>query len=306
MKKRVIIILVLFLIAVTGVIIGLKYVGKDDSKNAVNLNIYFFNSRESTLVAEEQVIRFDEDEDIVQKALEALIKGSTKNTGIMDKKTTVNSVTKQEDGVTVDFSEKFLSDDATKNTFAVYAVVKTLCQIPGIKRVKVTADSREIIGSGGTLLGFLSGDDINIEKDSTENKYVALYFADKESKKLRKEIRRISITDSQSIEQYIVNALIEGPKSDELESVLTSDTSLISVQTTDGTCFVNFSSGFVNRNSGSKDKEMNAVYAVVNSLTELGTVKNVQFLIDGKKSEAFGSISISGTFYRNESMIDDK
>ena len=44
MKKRVIIILILLLVAVTGVIIGLKYVGKDDTKNAVNLNLYFLTA----------------------------------------------------------------------------------------------------------------------------------------------------------------------------------------------------------------------------------------------------------------------
>ena len=191
------------------------------------------------------------------------------------------------------------------NTFAAYAVVKTLCQLPGIKSVKVTVDGQDIKSADGSFLGFLAGDDINIEKDSTENKYAALYFADKTSRKLKKEIRRINITDSQSIEQYILNGLIEGPKSKELESVLSPDTSIISAQTTDGTCFVNFSAAFVSKNSGSKEKEMNAVYSVVNSLTELDSVKNVQFLIDGKKSDSFGSISISGTFYRNESMISE-
>lgn len=303
MKKKLLILILLLVAATTAVFLAGRFYG-ERSKNSFNLNLYFFNGNESTLVAQEHTVKYNEDDDLMREVLEALIKGSTKNTGIADKKTTVKSIITQEEGIIVDLSEDFLTDDKTKNTFAAYAVVKTLCQIPGVKRVKLTVNSSEIQGPDGAVIGFLTGDDINIEKDSTENKYAALYFADKTTKKLRKEIRKINITDSQSTEQYILNGLIEGPKSNDLESVLSADTSIISVQTTDGTCFVNFSSTFVSKNSGSKEKEMNAVYSVVNSLTELDTVDNVQFLIDGKKSDLFGSISINGTFYRNESITE--
>ncbi len=304
MKKKLLIPLIL-IVAAAAAALGYRYYIRDEAKNEVNLNMYYLSSKQSTLIAEEQTVKYDENDDITQIVLENLIKGNSKNSGIADKKTTVNSVTKGESGVIADFSKDFLTNDSMTNTFAAYAVVKTLCQLPGIKSVKVTVDGQDIKSADGSFLGFLAGDDINIEKDSTENKYAALYFADKTSRKLKKEIRRINITDSQSIEQYILNGLIEGPKSKELESVLSPDTSIISAQTTDGTCFVNFSAAFVSKNSGSKEKEMNAVYSVVNSLTELDSVKNVQFLIDGKKSDSFGSISISGTFYRNESMISE-
>ena len=304
MKKKLLIPLIL-IVAAAAAALGYRYYIRDEAKNEVNLNMYYLSSKQSTLIAEEQTVKYDENDDITQIVLENLIKGNSKNSGIADKKTTVNSVTKGESGVIADFSKDFLTNDSMTNTFAAYAVVKTLCQLPGIKSVKVTVDGQDIKSADGSFLGFLAGDDINIEKDSTENKYAALYFADKTSRKLKKEIRRINITDSQSIEQYILNGLIEGPKSKELESVQSPDTSIISAQTTDGTCFVNFSAAFVSKNSGSKEKEMNAVYSVVNSLTELDSVKNVQFLIDGKKSDSFGSISISGTFYRNESMISE-
>lgn len=304
MKKNLLIPLILIFTSAAA-LMGYQYYLRDESKNEVNLSLYYLNSKQSTLVAAEQTVKYDENDDIMQVVLENLIKGNSKNTGIVDKKTVVNSVTEQENGVVADFSREFLSDDDMTNTFAAYAVVKTLCQLPGIKSVKVTVDGNDIKSADGSMLGFLSGDDINIEKDSTEYKYAALYFTDKTDRKLKKEIRRINITDSRSIEQNILNGLIEGPKSKELESTLSPDTSIISVQTTDGTCFVNFSATFVSKNSGSKEKEMNAVYSVVNSLTELDSVKNVQFLIDGKKSDSFGSISISGTFYRNDSMISD-
>lgn len=304
MKKRLLIFAVI-LIAVFGAAGGMMYFKHGEAKNTVKLNLYFLSAKESTLVAEKQTIKLGEREDIVDKAVEALIKGSTKNVGVIDKEATVNGIIKNKGYVTVDFSRKFLVSEASKNALAVYAVTKTLCQLPGVSYVKVTVNSQEVIGPDGKVIGFLAGDDINVGKDvdGTENKYVTLYFADKESRLLKKEIRAIKMTDSQPIEQYILNGLIEGPKSTELEAVLSQDTSVISVQTTDGTCFVNFASGFATKNSGSEEKQKKAIYSIVNSLTELDNVTGVQFLIDGKKSDALSDVSISGTVTRDESMI---
>ena len=89
------------------------------------------------------------------------------------------------------------------------------------------------------------------------------------------------------------------------EGVLSADTSIISAQTTDGTCFVNFTSSFAGRNSGDEKKERLAIYSIVNSLTELKTVQNVQFLVEGKKLSEFGTISISDSFFRNEKIIEN-
>lgn len=133
---------------------------------------------------------------------------------------------------------------------------------------------------------------------------MVLYFASKDKKKLVKEQRTIRITDKQPVERYIINELIKGPENKDYGAVLTSDTTLVSAETTDGTCFVNFKSNLVDKNSGGADKENLAVYAIVNSLTELEGVQNVQFLIDGKKTDNFGSISIRDFIYRNEEMIE--
>ena len=97
------------------------------------------------------------------------------------------------------------------------------------------------------------------------------------------------------LEQHVLNELIKGPSNTNLNPVLSSDTSVISVQTTDGTCFINFNSNFISRNSGTPDKEDTALYAIVNSLTELDSVNSVQILIDGKKISSFGTTSMGGT-----------
>lgn len=301
MKKKIIIGAV---VAVLVIICGVVLFKNNKPGNSIMLDVYFFDSEISTIVPERQTLSYDGLDDMISRTVERMIKGSKKNTNVMDAGTKINSVEKKGSLVTVDFSNEFLTDDKTKNTLAVYAVVKTLCQIPGVGEVLVTVGGKNVDGADGSKIEFLSGDDINIERgnDGTESKTVVLYFKDG-TNKLSQTIRTIKITDTLPIEQYIVNELIKGPEYSELGNVIASDTTLISAQTTDGTCFVNFGSNFVSKNSESDNKI--AVYAIVNSLTELDTVKNVQFLVDGKKISGLGDVSLSGTLSRKEDIINN-
>ena len=272
-------------------------------------SVYFFNSGKSGLAQEDFTIRYHSSHEIPDIVLEKLIKGpsSRRNARIMDKNTKVNSVTRDRQSVTVDFSKEYLSEDNTENMMKTYAVIKTLCHIPGISEVCVTADGKKIYTADRKPIGAMAGSDINLETDTetSESRYIVLFFGDKESNQLMREIRRIKITDTQPLEQYIINELIKGPEDNDLTATLASDTGLISVETTDGTCFVNFKSNFVSRNLGTEDKEKLAIYSIVNSLTELSSVKSVQFLIDGKKLGKSESNPLENNFTRNEKLIKD-
>ena len=297
MKKR-LIIGITFIVIVLALAIGISAI-RNSAENSVAVDVYFFDSEISDIVAERQTVVYGKHDDIIEKTVESMIKGSKKNTNVINEGTKLNSVEEKGNLVTVDFSKEFLTEDKTRNTLAVYAVVKTLCQLPGVSEVLVTVDSENVTGADGEKLDFLSGEDINIERDSdsVENKSVALYFADNEGN-LVQVIRKVKITDTQPIEQYVVNELIKGPGHSALKSVLSPDTTLISAQTTDGTCFVNFNANFVTKNS-EVNSEL-AIYSIVNSLTELDSVKYVQLIVEGKKISSFGNVPLDGTLSRKE------
>lgn len=281
---------------------------KNNEQNTVNMNLYFINENSSTILPESRDIAYDTAYDIPGLVLEALKKGPTdkKHQPVIANDVDIISVTVENGAVTCDLSRNFLTEDENKNILSVYAIVKTLCQIDGVKTAKVLSGGQAIVAPGGKPVDYLSDRDINLEDDveSPEAKDVVLYFASKDKKMLIKEQRTIRITDKQPIEQYIVNELIKGPENKDAGPVLTSDTTLVSAETTDGTCFVNFKSNFVDRNTGGEDKELLAVYSIVNALTELENVQNVQFLIEGKKVEQFGFISIQNVLFRSDSLIE--
>ena len=112
---------------------------------------------------------------------------------------------------------------------------------------------------------------------------------------------KINILDTQPIEQYIIAELIKGPKVKGHIRLLPKEADIVSAETTDGTCYVNFKKSF-----SSKESRELMIYSIVNSLTERNSVECVQFLIDGKKSDNAGTPDISAPLYRNETLIGIK
>lgn len=309
MKKKTIIVAGgIVIVLILAVAAGLALTGRG-SQNTLPLNLYFINENSSTIVPEKHKIHYETAYDIPELVLRALQNGpgEKKHQPVIGKDVEIASIAVENGAVTCNFSKNFLSEDKNKTVLSVYAVVKTLCQVDGVRTVKVLADGHDIIAPDGKPIDYLSDQDINLEDDleSPEAKDVVLYFASKDKKKLVKEQRTIRITDKQPVEQYIVNELIKGPTGKDAGAVLASDTTLISAETTDGTCFLNFKANFVDKNTGDKDKENLAIFSIVNSLTELEGVNNVQFLVDGKKTDSFGSISIRNFVSRNESLIEN-
>ena len=210
-----------------------------DYEVSQNINLYFFNRDKSSITAVEREIQSENEDVLYTNIAEMLAKGpSDKNhSPIMDKNVNVNYIKKTEEGLIVDFSSEY----ASVTPLTTYAVVKTFCQFNDINAVMVTADGKSV-NSGG----YINGDDIILESDDDSSTGITLYFADASKTKLVSEYRKINITDTRPIEQYIINELLKGPQNKDNAKLLSSDTGVLSVETTDGTCYVNFKQDFIN------------------------------------------------------------
>lgn len=294
LMKKVLILAALFLIAGTAIFFIADQGGNDGGRE---IDVYFLSKDSSVISAEKRRIDAENINDFCKKALEELIKGPSEKTHIpiMDKGVKIAGFKNDGGRVSVDFSEEYKKS----GLLAAYAVVKTLCQIPDITAVCVTCGGKDATGSG-----FISGDEINLASDDDCATGLDLYFADSEKTKLVHEYRRVNITDKLPVEQYIVSELIKGPRNKNSERLLSPDTGILSVETTDGTCYVNFKQDFIGKNSAQESMGRLIIYSIVNSLTERDDVSNVQFLVDGKKTESFSGMRFDGLFYRNDTLIE--
>lgn len=301
------IILTALVIAAIAAAVGLFVVKKfNNDEYRLSASLYFFDDKKTSIIEEVRDISYTYRETISSKVLDELIKGSMdkKCVSPIGKGVKILNMENSEGDLRVDFSREFLSGDSSQDILATYAVIKSLCSVGDVRRVKVTVENKDIVAPDGNVIDYLASSDINISSNDDASGIVLLYFPSKTTQKLVSEVRKIgSSEDKKTLERYIVNEIIKGPADKNLQPVLTSDTTLISAETKDGICYVNFKSNFIDKNTG--DKELLAIYSIVNSLTELESVRQVQFLIDGKKVNNFGQTYIGDIFSRNENVIEN-
>ncbi len=289
-------------------------------ENTIKTQLYFSNSASDNLVTEVAYVPAGNRENTVEfvrvimsKLLDGpLVEG---NKRVIPEGVYLRGVSLEpgQDGVVnIDLSKEYyqnIQEDAlaSEELLARYSIVCTLCQFDEIKKIKFYVDGKDMMASSGDgeVLSAMGLGSVMVNSPSSvetqTEKFVTLYFTDKIGIKLYPETHKATMTDN-SLEKTVVNELIRGPVSNEFERTFPESTQLISAETTEGVCFVNFSGDFVAKIDDAR-REKTAVYSVVNSLTRLPGIEKVQILVDGKKPENDTQQLFSMPLERDESMI---
>lgn len=207
------------------------------------------------------------------------------------------------------FDSGYLEMDKTYEILCRSAVVRTLCQIPGIEYVSILIGDSPLMDSNQTPVGPLNADNF-IENPGNEiNTYTVatldLYFANQSGDKLVKERVDIRYSSNMSVEKLIVEQLIRGPVTKDACPTIPPETKIVSVSTKDGICYVNLDEGFLGQ--GYDVLEAIPVYSIVNSLTEIAGVSKVQILINGETNLTYReSIRFDTIFERNLDMMEEE
>lgn len=195
---------------------------------------------------------------------------------------TVVSWSRENRGLTLEFSEEFLAAPPMDRTQMAFCAALTLCELDGVENVTVTA-------GGQTLFSGLVPEDALLS-DSDTDPYVRqlrLYFTDGQGRYLISEYHTLTLDEDSSPERYVVEELLRGPNSTELKSPIPAGTSLVSCATVDGVCVVNLSEEFYENRPETALGERLAIYSIVNSLTALSGVDSVNLLVEGKAVDTY-------------------
>jgi spore germination protein GerM len=120
-------------------------------------------------------------------------------------------------------------------------------------------------------------EEIAEQKEETE---VKLYYVDKTSGVITPEIRKIeakTLIDKPYIK--ILEMLVEGPQSENLTTEIPKETKINSAELTKGVLKIDISDDFLNT------KGTNAIYQIVDTMTELNEVEGVKLTFNGKVQE---------------------
>ena len=284
-----------------------------DPANTAKVNLYFVNISSKQLQGESRKINKGGGvEDFVRTIIAELAAGP-KTSGlercIPSTVTILNIRIVSTSGTAeVTLSNSFNETSTVEQVLVTSALVWTLTEVDAIENVKFYLGDKEATKASGAPLGLLNRDNVVISPNQpsidagTVNKEILLYFADPQALGLIAEKRVIAVNPNHPIEKYIVAELIKGPDDKNLQRTIAPETKINNVKTDNGVCYVDLSREFVSRLDSSANERL-AVYAIVNSLTELSkNITKVQIWIEGNKVVE-SNLDISVPLERDESVI---
>ncbi len=278
--------------------------GCSKTQNSIDISLFFLKADGSDVCEEVRTVEADDDlsgKQLLDLTVTELLKGPSSSAtmkSVIPQNTELLSSYINGTVAYLNFSEHFNDGKDSDRLLRRYTLICTICKMEGIKKVKISVNGQDITDADGQPLPALGVEDflsLKPEDSQTKNMSVKLYFADAQAKPVVEETA-VEIKENETIEQVIVNKLIEGPVREDIYPTVSQGTKLIDINVKEGVCFVNLSSSFVSENSASSLQATIAVYSIVNSLCELDYIDKVQFLIEGASKEYFGDLEFNEPF----------
>lgn len=227
--------------------------------------------------------------------------------------------------VTVYFDTTYTLMDQVTELLCKAALAKTLTQLEGVDFISIYVNDKPYTGNGtgtgenetgvaessGGLVSvepiLLSASDFVDNTGDATNQYtqadLVLYFANAAGTDLVTEQRSVVYSSSLSLERVILSQLIAGPQEEDHVATLPETLKIQGVSLRDGVCYVDFDNSFLEVAMNVTDAI--EIYSVVNSLTGLDSIKQVQITINGSANETFrNSIPLSGKFEKDLSYLE--
>ena len=300
-----------------GMLVALTGCGQDASEDGTVqkekvYQVYYMNLLTTDLVVQEYTeADLGAEDDTTQmlafRLVEQMMVTNANSKGITDYKSVF---TDQEQLISVDIDNTvarvhltgYVMQDSAYEVLKRAAITKTLTALDGIESVYLLAGDQPVMDTDLQPIGQLKSDDFVNVVGRNVNDYtqtsILLYFAGEDGSQLMGEQVEITYSGNFSLEEYVVERLIEGPENDSLKATISPTVSVLGVSVSEGTCYVNFDNAFL---TATPDIDAYlTIYSIVDSLTELPGVNNVRITVNGSSDVTYhNTISLDTVWERN-------
>lgn len=211
--------------------------------------------------------------------------------------------------ISLDFSKEYYDMDRVREVLVRAAFVKTMIQVSKVEQVIFTVDGEPLIDAAGDEVGPMTAETFIDTKGDGINSYqyasLPLYFSNEDGTQVVKEMRNVHYSSNSTLEKVVLEELIKGPVNEKLQPVLPAEVKILSVQTEDGICTVNFDAAFNQAPAADSNVAPEVtVYAVVNALTDACKVREVRIQVEGTSEVSYrNELSLNEPFKRNSGII---
>ena len=187
----------------------------------------------------------------------------------------------------VHFSAEYAELTPEDEILARSGLVKTMGQLEEVERISIFIEEDPLSYPDGRAVGFLTPEDFVDPMDDISTQVLTLYFANETGDALREEVVEAQYDGSMSLEKMVMLLLIQGPPSDSRTyyPTISPNVQLLNIALRENVCYVNFDSAFID--GGPPVKDCIALYSVINTLTSLPEVDQVQILVNGSSDVVF-------------------
>ncbi|MCI8393775.1 MAG: GerMN domain-containing protein [Clostridia bacterium] len=131
-----------------------------------------------------------------------------------------------------------------------------------------------------------------ITEEQERQTIISLYYMNSETNTLMPEARIIDVKNLiENPYKSLTEYLIESPKTENLRSVIPTNTKVNGATNTLGVVTLDLSKDFIENQNAENISQ--GISAIVNTLTELNDVNSVKFLIDGEENKKIEGTDIS-------------
>ena len=299
-------IIMLILCAVILVSCGSR--GKDETGI---YKIFYPDKGYTSISSEERKIISENSADPAVALIQALCEapGDSEGTAAISADIYPDSYMVKDKRVEIGFPKAYLDMDSTREILVRASIVETLTQCPEILSVAFLVDGRELKNSDGVPVGDMTADSFinntGVELNSYARTNVTLYFTDINGTVLKRYDEDLVYNTNIAMEKFALETLIGGPANvneQDAFPTLAPDAKLLSVTVKDRIAYANFDAAV--REKPYNVSEEAALYSIVNTLTSIPGIDQVQISIEGSTEGVFmDQMKLESLYERNDELI---
>ena len=230
-------------------------------------------------------------EDSVPALLAALLAGPPQDSGlarIIPAGTRLARWSVENRTALVELSPEYGGLEGIDRTLADYCVALTLCQLPAVDGVRLSAGGGEgrLLRAGDAIFSGAEEEPVDVT--------AALYFRRAGGNTLGYELRVFRLTEEETPARAVLEALISGPRDEGLSALLPPELTVRAAWVDDGVCYADLSGALLAAPPEQAEEQELLITSIVETLCSLDKVEQVRLLVEGEALTAYGGLDLSG------------
>lgn len=284
--------------------------GSRQQEKENSYTIYYMNTTGTRLMENSYSPGAQTFEEMMDELWTQLLTPPSGYTSVVPAEVTFNGYERGIDALRMDFSKEYYDLSNIEEVLLRAAVVKTFSQVPGVTKVMITVEKEQLKGAEGDPVPAMDVMSFIDTKEGGINSYqyatLELYFANADGDQLIGEMRNVNYSSNMVLERVVVEQLINGPESKELNPIFAGDVRIQNLYIQNGICTINFNEAANQQPAENPPDADTALYAIVNSIcATCDDISGVRIEIEGNNDAKFrGEMDLDQVFMMNRGFIE--